>query len=141
MNAEPKNRVIRHNWQGEGYKPLVFYQDWQVARLNWEPLFDPSNLGEIERHNGTDEVFVLWRGRGALLVAIESTLEVIDMEPGVIYNVTRGTWHTLVADHDASWIIVENRDTHLHDTEIRQMLPQELEQAQAHLPDWLRQNP
>lgn len=140
MDGDSKNPVIRHDWQGEGYRPLAFYHDWQVARLNWEPLFDSSNLGEIERHSGTDEIFVLWRGRGALLIATQSGLEVIDMEPGIIYNVTRGTWHTLVANRHASWIIVESRDTHLHDTEIRQMFSHELEQAQAQLPDWLSQN-
>jgi len=34
----------------EGYKPLVFSADWQVAHLNWEPLFDLENAGEIERN-------------------------------------------------------------------------------------------
>jgi len=129
--------VEKHNWDGEGYLPLVFFGDWQVATLNWEHMFDPANLGEIERHNGTDEVFVLWRGRGALLIGTRLGIKVLDMEPGAIYNVTRGTWHTLVATRDASWIIVETRDTHLHDTEIRQMAGDEIKQIRAQLPVWL----
>jgi hypothetical protein len=84
--------------------------------LNWEPLFNPANLGEIERHNQTDEIFVPWRGRGALFVATVAGIELTDMELGVIYDVPRGIWHKLVAINDASWVIFENRDTHLHDT-------------------------
>ena len=135
--SDTNHGVERHDWDGEGYLPLVFFGDWQVAALNWEPIFDPSNLGEIERHNETDEVFVLWRGRGMLLITTGAGIETVDMEPGVIYNVRRGTWHTLVATRDASWIIVETRDTHLHDTEIRQMCEHELRGFEARLPEWL----
>ena len=131
------HRVEVHNWTGEGYRPLVFYGDWQVALLNWEPIFDLANLGEIERHRETDEVFVLWRGRGALFVATDAGIGLMDMEPGVIYNIRRGTWHNLVATRDASWIIVETRDTHLQDTEVRQMTDSELKQLHEQMPDWL----
>ena len=56
------------SWADTGYRPLVFSDGWQVALLNWEPIFDLANVGEIERHNHTDEVFVLVRGRAALFV-------------------------------------------------------------------------
>ncbi len=135
--ADSMHQVEMHTWTGEGYRPLVFYGDWQVALLNWEPIFDPANLGEIERHSETDEVFVLWRGRGALFVATDAGIELVDMEPGAIYNVMRGTWHNLVATRDASWIIAEARDTHRHDTEVRQMTDSELKQLHEQMPDWL----
>lgn len=137
MMTAPKSYLEVHRWPEVGYQPLVFSDSWQAALLNWEPLFDPANLGEIERHIKTDEVFVLWRGRGALFVATDAGIELTDMEPGVIYNVPAGTWHNLVAVQDASWIIVENRDTHLHDTEIRQMTGLERDQLDYQLPAWL----
>jgi len=127
-----------YRWTGVGYKPLVFGDGWQAALLNWEPLFGPTNLSEIERHLETDEVFVLWRGRGALFIAAANGIELTEMEPGVIYNVPRGVWHNLLATPDASWLIVENRDTHLHDTEIRQLTKLERAQILAQLPDWLK---
>ena len=134
--TETIHRVEMHNWSQQGYRPLVFFGDWQVAHLNWEPLFDPNHMGEIERHKETDEVFVLYRGCGALFISIESGIEVINMEPGVIYNVTQGTWHNLISTRDASWIIIETCNTHLHDTEIRQMTDWERDQVQALLPNW-----
>ena len=130
-----------HRYDGEGYSPLVFFGDWQVALLNWEPIFNLSSLGEIERHKETDEVFVLWRGRAALFVATETGINLVEMEPGALYNVTRGTWHNLVSTRDASWIIIETRDTHLNDTEIRQMAEEELQQLRAQLPLWTKSDP
>lgn len=125
-----------HTWAGEGYQPLVFSADWMVALLNWEPLFDAANLREIERHAQTDEVFVLLRGRAALFVLTDRGLELVEMVPGALYNVTRGTWHNLVSTRDAAWVIVEGRDTHLHDTEIRPLSPAELAQLRSLLPEW-----
>ena len=121
----------------EGYKPLVFSHDWQVALLNWEPGLNKENLKDIERHNQTDEVFVLWRGRGGMIVIAETGLEVVDMRPGVVYNVIKGTWHTNLSSHDASWVIVENRDTHLNDTELRPLDGEELALIRRRLPTWL----
>lgn len=130
-------QLTNHEWSDQGYQPLVFSHDWQVALLNWEPQFDLQSLGEIERHNNTDEVFVLLHGRGLLFVAGDGEVVVQDMVPGVIYNVRKGAWHNLLSTRDASWIIVENRDTHVHDCEFRQLSQREREQLFANLPEWL----
>jgi mannose-6-phosphate isomerase-like protein (cupin superfamily) len=127
-----------HNFTEAGYQSLVFTDGWQVALLNWEPLFALQNAGEIERHNQTDEVFVLWRGRGLIFVSDGERLQSQEMQPGVVYNVPQGVWHNLLASRDASWIIIENRDTHLGDTELRQMTPAEWEQLRPTLPAWVR---
>jgi len=133
----PQHVLECHEWIGEGYQPLVFSDDWMVARLNWEPVFDPARLGEIERHLKTYEVFVLWQGQAALFVVTENGIHLVEMTPGNIYNVAQGTWHNLVATRDASWIIVEKRDTHLYDTNIRQMTTAELTQLRSLLPGWI----
>lgn len=128
-----------YEWAGEGFSPLVFTANWQAALLNWEPLFDRRNLDEIERHNHSDEVFVLLRGRAVLFTRADgAALEAVEMERGKIYNVRAGVWHNLVATPDVRFLIVENRDTHLHDTEIRPISPAELAQLDARLPAWAR---
>ena len=123
-------------WENEGYAPLVFSQGWQTAILNWEPGADESAVYRVERHNLTDEVFILWRGSGALVIAEPDGIRLVDAVPGVIYNVTIGTWHTVIGTRDSSWIIVENRDTHLHDTEYRDMTAEELASFMQQLPMW-----
>lgn len=128
-----------YEWSGEGFAPLVFTDGWQAALLNWEPLFDRRNLDEIERHNRTDEVFVLLRGQAALFTRPDGgRLQTAELAPGKIYNVPAGVWHNIVATPDVSFLIVENRDTHLHDTEIRPVTKDELAQLDAQLPGWAR---
>ena len=122
------------HWEKQGYKPLVFSDGWQVALLNWEPLLARENLDEIERHNQTDEVFVLLRGWSVLFVRSEGeTINAVDMKHGVVYNVPKGVWHNLVASRDVAFLIIENRDTHLKDTEIRPISAEELTMLDTHL--------
>lgn len=135
MASDARLEVL--GWDESGYKPLVFAPGWQVALLNWEPLFDRSNVGQIERHNETDEVFVLLSGGAALFVVSTEGLHVEDMRPGLVYNVREGIWHNLISTHDASWLIVENRDTHLDDCEYRELTADELAALDARLPDWV----
>jgi len=125
------------SYTADGYKPLVFSGDWQVAQLNWEPIFDLENAGEIERHVNSDEVFVLWKGKAVLFISSQEGMQIREMEPGVVYNVRKGVWHNLLSTRDAAWIIVENRDTHLQDTDIRQMTTEEWDTLQENLPSWI----
>ena len=128
-----------YEWSGEGFEPLVFTENWQAALLNWEPLFDRKNLDEIERHNHTDEVFVLLRGQAVLFTRPEGgALKAVEMAAGKIYKVPAGIWHNIVATRDVSFLIVENRDKHLHDTEVRPISADELAQLDAQLPAWAR---
>ncbi len=127
-----------HDWSEDGYMPLVFSHDWQAAILNWEPVFDLENVSQVERHNQTDEVFVLTRGKAVLFTIDSRGMQVEEMKIGAIYNVLKGVWHNLVSTRDASWIIVENRDTHLHDGEFRQLTEEERALLRANLPAWAK---
>jgi len=117
--------VELYEWNEPGYKPLVFHQDWMVALLNWEPACLLENAHEIERHNLTDEVFLLLHGQAILYVNAGAGLRSIAMKPGALYNVRAGVWHNLLATRDARWVIVEARGTDLHDTEIRKLNEEE----------------
>lgn len=126
-----------YEWAGEGYKPLLFSEGWQVALLNWESLFDRMNLNEIERHNESDEAFVLLKGKAAILTRPEGgELKVSEMKHGTIYNVPCRVWHNFLATRDVQFLIVENRDTHIGDTEIRPITQSELASLDSQLPEW-----
>jgi mannose-6-phosphate isomerase-like protein (cupin superfamily) len=137
MRAESAAGFEAYTWSEAGYRPLVFSHDWQAALLNWQPDYDLEKATQVERHNATDEVFVLIQGRAVLICAVEDALEAVDMQPGAIYNVRQGTWHALVATRDARWVIVENRDTHLHDCEFRRITEAEMSRVRAGLPGWV----
>lgn len=137
-NTSQDHRVDAFGWDGEGYQPFVSHRDWLVALMNWEPRFDPTNVGRVERHNQTDEVFVLTRGQGVLFIDDDETIQVFDMEPGKIYNVTAGTWHSVIGIHESSWLIVESNDTSKENTDYRDLTAHELETLRKQYPDWLR---
>ena len=112
-------------YQGAGYQPLVDYGDWRVAILRFIHELQPDRIESMERHSETDEVFVLLFGQGVLIMGgcgakVERIYPQV-MEHGKIYNVKRNAWHTVLLSHDASVLLVENRDTGKHNSEITQL--------------------
>ncbi len=98
-----------------GYQPLIAYGAWRVAILNYIDELLPQNIGKMQRHDNTDEVFVLLKGRCILFVAegidrVEQ-IHAIDMQPLKLYNMKRGTYHTHTLDREAMVLIIENDDT------------------------------
>ena len=103
------------DYSGAGYQPLVDFGAWRVALLRYMDGMHPENNHQLERHNETDEVFVLLKGRGVLIIGGDGS-QVSEfapqvMEVGKIYNVRCHTWHTILLSREASVLIVENQDT------------------------------
>jgi ureidoglycolate hydrolase len=102
-------------YTGEGYLPLIAYDAWRVAILNYIDELLPEHIGKMQRHDVTDEVFVLLQGQCILFVAEGSDrvekIHAEDMQPLKLYNVKRGTWHTHTLDQDATVLIIENDNT------------------------------
>ncbi|MBV6391822.1 MAG: hypothetical protein KPEEDBHJ_01037 [Anaerolineales bacterium] len=100
---------------GPDYKPLVDYQSWRVALMNYTDDLTPDKINRMQKHTETDEVFVLMSGRCILFIGEgdESVANVhaMDMELYKLYNVKRGVWHSHTFSRDARVLIVENRDT------------------------------
>ena len=103
------------DYTGEGYRPLIDYGQWRVAILRYIDELLPENIGKMQRHNETDEVFVLLSGRCILFLGegdeAVGEIHAQDMQPLKLYNVKRGAWHSHTLDEAATVLIVENRDT------------------------------
>jgi ureidoglycolate hydrolase len=99
----------------QGYRPLVDFGHWRVAILCFSPDLLPERLTRVQRHNETDEVFVLLEGRCILFVAEgeerAGRIYGVDLLPGQVYNVHQGVWHTHTLSPDSRVLIVENRET------------------------------
>ena len=120
-----ENLLQIRGYDGSGFKPLIFFNNWRVAVLNYVDDIHPERNNKMERHTETDEVFVLIKGGGILLIGGNDSevKEIIsqEMEVGKIYNVRRNTWHTILLSRDASTLIVENRDTEIYNSEYTQL--------------------
>jgi len=110
-----KNLLEVSEYSGEGYLPLVDFDAWRVAVLNFIDELLPGRLDTMQRHNETAEVFVLLKGRCILFLGsgdqVVSEIYAEDLRPLKFYNVKKGCWHTQTLSEDASVLIVENRDT------------------------------
>ena len=109
VSKELKCGVEIYDYNGPDYQTAMSFGKWRVAYLNHAERFDEANFRQVERHNESDEVFVLLSGSAALIIGEE--LHRIEMEPHKMYNVPAGVWHHIFTKEDTSVLIVENEDT------------------------------
>ena len=113
---EPKEELIEvKEYTADGYQPLINYESWRVAILKYCDELLPENITKMQKHDQTDEVFVLLEGACILFLAEgDEEIEEIhaqEMEPLKVYNVKRSVLHTHTLSEDAVVLIVENDDT------------------------------
>lgn len=96
-----------------GYHPVIKSDSWRVAVLNWHQELMPENISRFQKHDETDEVFVLLKGRCVLYLLDEEKGNVVGvaMEPHKIYKIKRGVYHSHTLTRDAMVLIVENDNT------------------------------
>ena len=99
----------------EGYHPLVFFEGWRVALLNDTPRFHLDQINEMQRHNTSDEVFLLLEGSFTLYAADDKEdgpgdITAVEREQGKMYRIPKGIWHTHVTAPETKVVIIENAD-------------------------------
>lgn len=109
------NAIEVVNFPKTDYQPLVDYEGWRVAVLAFCENTKLEKIKTMQKHNETDEVFVLVRGNCTLITAGNEDkpgeLSVMKMEPQKVYNVKKGFWHNHVLDEEGIVVIIENQDT------------------------------
>ena len=112
----PEHLLETRTHSEAGYRPLVDFGAWRVAVLNFSDELRPEHINAMQRHNDTDEVFVLLQGRCLLFVGegdgdAISAIYAQPMAPLTVYNVKKAVWHTHTLSPDSMVLVVENRDT------------------------------
>ena len=142
--STPQHLLEIHSHHGPSYKPLVDFASWRVAILNFSDDLLPQHLTRMQRHNETDEVFVLLQGQCILFVGegreSVTRIHAEDLQPGKIYNVKQAVWHTHALSPDAKVLVVENRDT-TYDNSPFALLSAEQQQTLVDLTASLRKGP
>ena len=102
-------------YSGEGYQPVIDFEAWRVAILNYIDELERPNITNMQKHLESDEVFVLLKGECTLFIGGSGDevgdITPLPMKPFKLYNVKKGTWHTHTLMKDTMVLIVENRDT------------------------------
>ncbi len=108
-------KILEYTFEGEGMTRVFENPKWMVGIKNWKPMNDIANINCLERHNETDELFILLAGKCTLLFANETAeglkIEAVPMEPLKVYNIPRSLWHNTVTEHGTKLALIEDSST------------------------------
>lgn len=110
-------------------------EHWGVGIKNYKPANDIANLDNLERHNGTDELFVLLEGECTLLSANETDggleLAKLPMVPGKVYAIPAGLWHNTITRPGVKLILVEDQASAQSNSDILNLTEEQIAAAKA----------
>lgn len=124
-------KIQSFEMNGEGMQRVYENEKWTVGIKNWKPANDITGTNCLERHNQTDELFVLLNGRCTLISAEEVDgelqLEALEMEPFKVYNIPRSLWHNTVTQKDTKMVLIEDVSTGMENSDVIDLTPAQIE--------------
>ncbi len=128
-------KIQEFTYEGKGLVRVFENTKWMVGIKNWKPENDISGLTCLERHNITDELFILLAGRCTLLYANETdnglVIEKVEMEPMKVYNIPTGLWHNTVTEPGVKLILVEDSACSGQNSDVLDLTDAQLETVRA----------
>ncbi len=122
--------ILQYEFEGEGLTRVFENEKWMVGIKNWKPANDVAGIDCIERHNETDELFVLLAGKCVLIYANEENgrlvFGAVDMQPNKVYNIPRSLWHNTVTTKDTKLILVEDSSTGMSNSDVLALTPEQI---------------
>lgn len=114
--------ILNYEFAGEGMKRVFENEKWTVGIKNWKQANDVTGIDCLERHNLTDELFVLVEGSCTLVYANETEkgLEfgAVKMEKDKVYNIPATLWHNTITRKDTKMILIEDSNTSMENSDI-----------------------
>ena len=114
--------ILNYEFNGEGMQRVFENEKWTVGIKNWKPANDVTGIDCLERHNKTDELFVLVEGSCTLVYANETEggLEfgAVKMEKDKVYNIPATLWHNTITCKDTKMILIEDSNTAMENSDI-----------------------
>lgn len=115
--------IEQKRYDGEGMRVVYDGGDWVIGIKNYKVANDISTLKTLERHNKTDESFVLLEG-ACILVAYDDTKEgpealaLVQMEEHTVYTLPQGVWHTTIMKPYTKMVLIERSGTSMENSEL-----------------------
>lgn len=129
MNELPANLVEVGEFFGQGYQPVLDFHGWRVAVLRRREGVTPADFHRVERHNETNEVFILTEGEADMILmdgdetagSAPTDAYVFPMQKNVMYNIQQSVWHHVVLSEDAHIVLVERSNTGQANTDYHEL--------------------
>lgn len=110
-------------------------ENWGVGIKNYKPANDIANLDNLERHNGTDELFILLDGYCCLLYANEVDgalrIEKLPMEQGKVYAIPAGLLHNTITRPGVKLALIEDCKSAQTNSDVIMLTEVQIAQAKA----------
>nr|WP_314462955.1 cupin [uncultured Clostridium sp.] len=123
-------KISEVQYDGEALKRVYENPKWTVGIKNWKPSNDIEQIGNLERHNCTDELFVLLNGSCTLVYAAEEEnslkLKTVEMRPHAVYQIPPSLWHNTIMTKEAKLLLIENSDTSMENSDLRDLTKEEV---------------
>ena len=114
--------ILNYEFTGEGMQRVFENEKWTVGIKNWKPANDVTGIDCLERHNKTDELFVLVEGSCTLVYANETEggLEfgAVKMEKDKVYNIPATLWHNTITCKATKMLLIEDSNTSMENSDI-----------------------
>ncbi len=127
--------ILNYEFNGEGMARVFENEKWTVGIKNWKPANDVSGIDCLERHNQTDELFVLISGKCSLVFANEESgelkFEAVKMEPNKVYNIPATLWHNTITEKDTKMILIEDSNTSMDNSDIVELNAEQIKVVQG----------
>lgn len=123
-------KISEVQYDGEALKRVYENSQWTVGIKNWKPFNDIEQIGNLERHNRTDELFVLLKGSCTLVYGTEEegdlSLKTVEMRPHAVYQIPPTLWHNTIMTKEAKLLLIENSDTSMENSDLRDLTKEEV---------------
>ena len=127
--------ILNYEFTGEGMQRVYENEKWTVGIKNWKPANDITGIDNLERHNLTDELFVLIAGSCTLIFANEVNgklaFEKVVMEPNKVYNIPATLWHNTITKKDTKMILIEDSSTGMDNSDIYSLSADQIAEIKA----------
>lgn len=128
-------KIEQYVFDGEGMNRVFENEKWMVGIKNWKPANDVTGIDCLERHNQTDELFVLLEGNCTLIFANEINgehqFEAVKMEKNKVYNIPATLWHNTITQKDTKMVLIEDSNTSMDNSDILTLTKEQIKKVQA----------
>ncbi len=128
-------KIEQYVFDGEGMNRVFENEKWMVGIKNWKPANDVTGIDCLERHNQTDELFVLLEGNCTLIFANEINgehqFEAVKMEKNKVYNIPATLWHNTITQKDTKMVLIEDSNTSMNNSDILTLTKEQIKKVQA----------
>ena len=111
----PTQLVEIGEYFGVGFQPVLNFEGWRVAMKRYADSTNPAKFHSVDRHNETNEVFILTAGKAEMLLMegdrSPTTFHLFPMQLNVAYSVQQSAWHHVFMSEDAHIIVFERSNT------------------------------